>query len=867
MSGVELLERDVCLRELEASLADAQVGHGRTALVAGEAGIGKTSLVERCVDAAKPRWRVLWGACDAQFTPRPLGPLHDMAGSVRGALPRLLSDGADRSSLFSAVLEELRGRPTVAVFEDIHWADETTLDLLGFLARRIGSCPTVLMLTYRDDELGPRHPLRLLLGDLASSAHTRRVSLPRLTEDAVRLLVGSRGLDAVALHQLTGGNPFFVTEVLANSSLEIPPTVRDAVLARLARLSDGGQEVVQAAAVVGPRIEPSLLAAMGFTDAASIDECVSLGVLIAHADVLAFRHDIARQTILESISPARRISLHQQALRVLRAGPSARQDAARLAHHAQGAADCAAILEYAPAAAHQAAAATAHREAATLYGLALGCADELPPAERASLLEAYSWECNVIDQRPESIAARQSAISLWESNGNTLKAAENLARLVPMLIRVGHNAEAERCSNQAISLLEVRPPGPELALAYRTRALVALSRRDATGAIHWGERAIELAEQTGDEDVAGMTRAAVGSAWLILDFQHGHTYLEEHLHRALTRGRETHAANLFAHLGYRSADVYQFDEAEHHLAQGIAYTDGRDLDTFQLLMLAWQSLAQMHLGRWSLAAETSRSVLLRGSMSGVNRLPALVALGRLHARAELPDAQAALDEALELADAIDTSETLGQVRAARAEAAWLSGERARALEEACAGFDVAVRERHVWVAGELAYWRWRAGDTPPDLEWLAEPFVQEMAGDWRGAAASWQRLNCPYEEARALADGDESARHQALRIMQRLGARSVAQSIGRALRAEGVSGVPRGPYASTRGNPFGLTSRQVDILTLLAADLSNVEIARRLSIAPKTVDHHVAAVLAKLDVHSRREAVAVARGSGILDQK
>ncbi len=810
---------------------------------------------------------MLWGNCDAQFTPRPLGPLRDIASQLHGSLARLLSAGADRSEVFVAVLDELSRRPTIVVFEDVHWADEPTLDLLSFLARRVGARPALLLLTFRDDELGPRHPLRLLLGELATLGHVRRVNLPPLSEPAVRSMIGDRSLDPGELHRQTAGNPFFVTEVLANPGHSVPPTARDAVLARAARLSRSAREVLQAAAVLGPRVRPSTLIAMGFGETASIDECLSLGMLIGQSDALAFRHELARQAILEAISPVLRVRLHRQALHVLLADAPERRDPVRLAYHAHGADDCEAVLLHAPTAARQTAAATGHRQAAALYRLALGCADRLPVPQRAALLEAYSWECNVIDQRSEAIAARETAVALWQAAGNRVKQAENLARLVPMLIGVGRNLDAERSSREAVTLLEPLPLGPEFALACRTQALVALARRDADAAIRWGERAIGLARQCGDDDVAGMTESAVGSAWAMLDYERGRAYLDRRLNAALAEGRATHAANLFVHLGQRAAELHQFEPAEHYLTRGLAFTDGRDLDIFHLLLLAWRSVTLMYLARWDEAELVCRRVLMRAGMSAANRLPALVALGRLRARAGMPDAAGVLDEALAVASAIGTSDTLGAVRAARAEHAWVNGDHARTRAEACAAYELAVREHHTWVAGELAYWRWQAGDVSPMVDWLPEPFACEIAGEWRSAATAWRRLNCRYEEARALASGDEEARRTAHQRLQQLGARGAARRLGRAMRSAGLTGIPRGPYASTRANPFGLTPRQLDILRLLAAELGTNEIADQLSIAPKTVDHHVAAVLAKLEVHSRKAAVTRARRSGVLSEK
>jgi len=307
-----------------------------------------------------------------------------------------------------------------------------------------------------------------------------------------------------------------------------------------------------------------------------------------------------------------------------------------------------------------------------------------------------------------------------------------------------------------------------------------------------------------------------------------------------------------------------FDQAERYLSEGLAFTDGRDLDTFHLMMRAWQSLTLMHRGVWTEAAILARSVLLRAGASAVNRLPALVALGRLHSRADVPEAQGALDEALALSASVGTAETSGMVRAARAEAAWLAGDRASTLEEAAAGYETALREHHPWVAGELAYWRWCAGAPEPPPVWIAAPFRLHITGDWRAAADTWQRLGCPYEEARVLAEGDPAAQARALALFDRLGARRAAAELRRAMRKQGVSRVPRGPYASTRANQLGLTGRQGEILRLLAEGLTNAEIGGRLAITSKTAEHHVAAVLAKLDVHSRAEAAAVARQHGIL---
>jgi DNA-binding CsgD family transcriptional regulator len=316
---------------------------------------------------------------------------------------------------------------------------------------------------------------------------------------------------------------------------------------------------------------------------------------------------------------------------------------------------------------------------------------------------------------------------------------------------------------------------------------------------------------------------------------------------------------VYGNWGATACDLYQLDDAEKYLAKGIDYSAERDLDLIRLYLLAWQAYTLLYLGRWSEVAEVANEVFVRPDINAINRIPALVVLGRLHARRGDPEPQDLLDEALALATRTNAFQDIGQVRVARAEAAWLAGDRQRALLEARAGYDLAVSKRHPWIAGELAFWRWRAGEAVEVHPWMAKPFALQITGDWRAAAEAWQQRNCPYEQARALADGDASAQIASLEIFERLGARPDVYQVRQKLRSTGVHRVPRGPRPATRQNPFNLTNRQLEILALLTEDLTNAEIAARLHISPKTVDHHVSAILAKLGVHSREEAARLAR--------
>ena len=853
-----LLERRDALERLSALLAQASAGPGRVALIGGEAGIGKTSLLREfgrhSVDAP-----VLWGACDPLATPRPLGPLHDMAAALGARVGDLLTRDAGRIEVFAAVADALGSESRCLVFEDVHWADEATLDLLVYLGRRVERMRTLLVASYRDDEVGASHPLRRVLGSLPGAA---RLMLAPLSLSAVKQLVGTRAIDAAALHRVSGGNPFFATELLAIADPgAVPPTVRDAVLARAARLAAPARAALEAAAVVGPRIEPALVQALSAADADAIEQCLGAGVLReAETTLLEFRHELARQAVLGSLSATRRQALHRRALAWLRSMPGV--DLARLAHHAEAANDTAAVLEFAPAAARQAVAIGAHRQAHAQYARALRFADALPAAEQAALLELFAMECQFVGEMQAGIAARGRALECRSRLGDSAGQAENLCRLAVLLVQVGRNDEAERAVERALLLIEPLPPGRELASALRCRAYLYMLRRDNEQAIRWGHKALALAQTLGDRVTAAAAMNSIGAATIHIDYEAGCDWLERSCNLGLDLGQPALAISARSNQGSASGEVHRFEHADAYLADAIRIGLEQEMD--RSYEQSWQALCRLHLGRWDEAGELALAVLHGGSERGISHNMAQLALGRLRARRGDAGVWDALDHALRLALASGHVQRVGPVRAARAEAAWLAGDRQRCIDEARADLAFAARYRHAWFVGELGYWLRVAGE-PIDLPaYAAEPYKLQVAGDWRAAAAAWAALACPYERARALADGDAEAMQEALALFDRLGARPAAESLRRRLRDAGVRGVARGARGSTRGHPGGLTAAEMQVLVLLAQDMRNADIAARLHRSVRTVDHHVAAVLAKLGVASRVEAVRLAVREGWL---
>ena len=858
---MELLEREQFLAELEAIRNDVVSGDGRLVLVSGEAGIGKTSLVEHFADDHQ---RVLWGACDALFTPRPLGPLYDIAHQTRGKLLASLEEEAPQTAIFSAVLNELENAEplSLVVIEDAHWADQSTLDLLKFLGRRISRIKSMIIVTYRDDEVSADHPLRLVLGDLPHRS-VARLRLPPLSEAGVHTLSERAGRKIEDLHSVTGGNPFFVTEALASKERGVPVTVSDAVLSRATRLSSAARDVLEFVSVIPARAETWLINDTINPGTAVLEECIGSGMLVTEGDALAFRHDLARRAIEESIALPRRQQLHRQVLRAL-LNRHSEAYLARIVHHAAQAGDAASVLKYAPLAARQAATFNAHRDSAAHYQTAMQYADLIEPEERAVLWEHRSYECFLSGQTDEAFKARQEALEIWKQLENKIRQGDSLRWMSRISWFLRHRADAESYSDEAVAVLEQQPLSPELAMAYSNRAQLHMLADETRETVEWGSRAIELAKKFDATETLIHALNNVGTAELLTHPEEGRSKLEESLRLALANNFQEHAVRAFTNLSTMVVRIRDYPLAARYFKEGIAYATERDLDSFTLYMQAWRARAQFDQGDWTAAADDAAVVLGHPRVWAIAKIPAMAVLGHVRVRRGDPDAERILAEARDLAMETGELQRIAPVAGALAEYAWFKGDLERVVGEARSVLQMGNTLNHPYLRGEFEFWLWRAGASFEPAANLDNPYLLQVSGDWRAAADSWKRIGCPYEQAIALADGDEPAQLEALQILENLGAGPAAEMVRQSLRATGVRGIPRGPRPSTKENPAGLTSRQVEVLALIVQGLSNAEIAARLFISPRTVDHHVAAILAKLDAKTRAEAATKALQSSLL---
>jgi predicted ATPase/DNA-binding CsgD family transcriptional regulator len=861
----KLLEREQYLTALDNLLHKATQNAGQCVLIGGEAGIGKTTLIEHFAKLHHNDARFFYGQCEALYTPRPLGPLYDIAPLLNGMMDVLGDREANRAAIFSRFLSALQAiaAPTVVIIEDVHWADEATLDMVKFLARRVQQSSILMIVTYRDDEIAPDHPLWFVFGDLPSKT-TTRMRLPALSASAVLQLATEARHSISHLYAITGGNPFFVTEVLASPDVAIPETVRAAVLARSSRLSSKGRAVLELAAVVPARVELWLIEATLEQSSYALDECLQTGVLRLERDAVAFRHELARQAVVSAVPQQRLKKLHGQVLRALMEHGLEPSQIARLVHHATGAEESAIVLQFAPEAAQQAAAHGAHREAASHYESALLYADNLSPQQRAELLEGRAYECYLTNQIEEALKARTEALKARQQTGDLDKVGQSQRWLSRLNWFLGNKHAADHYARAAIATLQDLPHGRELALAYSNLAQLCMLEEDLVGTHTWGSLAIELAEALHDDEVLCHALNNVGIAEQMAGQDNGHYKLQESLRIALEHSFEEHAARASTNLASRAVSCREYPEALHYLEGGIAYCADHDLDSWRLYITGWRARAHLDIGDWAAAADDAQHVLGVYRASPVVRISALVALATVRLRRGDPGSAVLLDEARDLALKTGEVQRIAPVAIARAENAWLANDLEACITEARVGFDHPNNRSNSFEFGQLCFWIWKAGALPEAPNGLPQPYAAQFAGDWRHAASLWASLSCPYEQALALADGDRAAQNEAMQILHSMGAQAAIDRLTLQLRTEKARHPQRGPRASTRSNPAGLTERQMDVLQLMAQGFSNAAIAAELSTSSKTIEHHVSSILAKLGARSRTQAIATAHNLGAI---
>jgi DNA-binding CsgD family transcriptional regulator/tetratricopeptide (TPR) repeat protein len=847
---MKLLERGHALEALDAAHASAKRGEGRVVFVAGEPGIGKTSLVTRFLEGLDPGSRVLLGTCDDLTIPRPLGPFRDIAAKASPALAAALATGAAVHEIQTLLVEELElpPRPAVLVLEDVHWADEATLDAITLVGRRIGSLPALLVVTFRGGESPPGHPLHAAVGAVPADAAVF-LELAPLSRDAVATLAGER---ARTVYATTGGNPFYVTELLACApDGSLPQSVANAVRGRASRLDHPSRLLLEIVSVVPNRVSVSVLDAVMSGWPAAAEEPERRHLLEVEPGFVRFRHELARHAIASSMTAAARRRVHAGILAALLETGA---DPAEIVHHAEAADEEEVVADYAAVAARRAAALESHREAFSHYQRAADFLDRLPRGQQAMLLEETASAGYVVGRTDAALPAIDRAIVLYRELGDRLSVGRCKRVQSRFQWFAGDGRTARRTAQEAVAILEPLGESAELAAAYSGLAQFAMLAEDTTEAVAMGEIAYELATRLGDDATAAHALVNIGSAEIQLDPEATETLLEAHA--MADRAANPHeAARALVNLGYTLMCWARPGPARSYVEQAIAYARRHEVHTlaeYAETILAW---LQLGAGEWEQAERAARRADERST--GVPQMLARTVLTDLAVRRGDPDADerlAAMAAQAERAGEIQRVAPAIELQVQRA----LTTGRPMPLAEILELLDEVRRRKGAltgWGAARVAAAAALAGI---ELEMEAPssaPLAAMIAGDWGAAADAFGEVGWDHDRALMLSLLDEEeALTEAIGIARALGAEPLARRVAERMRELGAS-VPRGPRPATRANPAGLTGRQLEVLALLSDGLSNAEIADRLVVSPRTAEHHVAAVLAKLGATTRWDAV------------
>ncbi|HEY7224074.1 MAG TPA: AAA family ATPase [Micromonosporaceae bacterium] len=863
LSRRALLEREQELAVLGRAANDAMAGEGSIILIEGEAGIGKSSLVDSIRSVLPAQGRLLVGYCDDLATPRVLGPLRDLRHGLGGMLADALEAG-ERGRVAEALRAEIdwAGHATVLVIEDVHWADEATLDVLRVLVRQVDQLPVVLALTFRD-ELAADHPLRHLLGLVSRASRVHRLRLGRLSLDAVRRLGAQTAFDPDLVYAMTSGNPFLVAEVIAAGDVShVPPSIAEAVGARLSTLDDDARDAVERLAVVPSAAERWLVEAVVPGGLAALALAERQGVLSVSPTRVAFRHELTRRAVADALPVSRRIACNHAVLVALQARHAVHGvDLSRLLHHAAEVVDEPTIIHYGPLAQLEAATAGSHREAVAHGRLVLGQRSAFSPAVLVEILQRHAVECYASDLAEEAMAAQRDAVELRRGLGDARALGLSLRWLSRIAWWAGHRHIADASATESIDVLTEAGDDAALGWALSNQAqLDALAGRWAQ-AICVGGRAVSIGRHLGDPGLLSHALNTVGFASWHEDPADGSAMLEESLRVALEAGELEHASRAYVNLSWRLIGDLRLDDATERLTAGTRLAEGAEMLNFLRHLRVAQATVESARARWE-DAELSAGWGMDGPP--MTRGPALVVTGLLRARRGVPGAEPMLAEAMTIANGLAETQRIAPAAAACIEAAWLRGEATAVAAEVAYSYDAIYRDGHGADVAMLAYWLRVAGHDVP-VPTTTHPYAWLARGEWRRAAQAWEDAGCPYEQALALSQSPVAADVlAALSILDGIGTAPLARIVRARLRDLGVARIPRGPAPSTRDNPARLTDRQVEVLRLLAAGRTNAEIAAALVLSVRTVDTHVAAILAKLEAPDRRDAARLAADLGLL---
>lgn len=846
---MELVERDSFLSTLHTRFDNIRKSDGHCLLLSGEAGIGKTSLVRAFCNEVKNDCKILQGTCDALFTPRPLAPLYDIAWQMQSNVMERVKDKKDRTELFVNLLQELsiQKESIVLIFEDVHWADEGTLDFIKFLARRINQLHCLFLLTYRDNEIISGHPLRNVFGQLPRDIFTR-LQLTTLSKDAVEAMAAEKGYSGESVYSISGGNPFYVTEILASYSAGVPDNVKDSILSVFNRQNDKTKEVWKFLSVQPTGFETDYLLRMDPSCVEAVELSLESGILLHENERISFKHELYRRTIEASLSPLLRVSLNKRILDLFLKDFEQKQEIERIIHHAKNANQYELVTHYALIAAKRASCIGAHIESAKLYFSAIEYYQGNDKGTLHELYEGYAYECYLINKHKDAIIYMNRSLKLWEGDDNKERAADCMRSLSRLGWVDGTRKQAESFARQAIELLEDQPDSKAKAMAYSNLSQLTMIYSQYPEAVYWGEKAMLIARKLGDEEILAHALNNVGTVKMRMapTRKEGLHLLQQSLDIALKNSFHEHAARAYSNLGCNGILLKDYAFAKDILCTGLRYCEEKDMDSWMNHLSGYMARLKLETGQWTEAYHIADNLINNTNQGTIFKVGAMAIVATIKMRRGDADVLQLLTEAKAKAFGTMELQRIIPVLAALLEYEWITGK--VLTDYITVDFAISTLEQagDADMDNEFTYWLLKARKKYAPFHALHNSYND---------ASRWEALGCPYEQALALFEGNEENKKKAIGIVQELGATAVYEKLKMEMRASGIKSIPRGMRETTKSNAARLTEREVDVLKLLKEGMQNKEIADRLFISAKTVDHHITSILFKLDVNSRVKAV------------
>jgi DNA-binding CsgD family transcriptional regulator len=939
-----LVGRDAFLTQMESRLADAAAGAGRVLFVAGEAGIGKTRLLGSITRRARASGfgvaraaafpgdvQSLGGllldlASDLVSGPEPV--LRDLGQSITSrirALPAEAGDAHHRRRLLVQDLADLLvtadpGIPVLIILEDLHWADELSLDVLGHLAGRIVNRPVLIAGAYRSDELYPSLPLRDLRARLLAQRLAEEVRLPRLGLDQTATMTSAtlgRPVPAqlvAAVHARTDGIPLHVEEFLAaidESSLTsrpgaavaeaaVPDTLSDAVLSRARRLSTSTRNVASAAAVIGRSFDFDLLTAVTGAGpdevAGALRELQEAYFVLPGADTVTFdfRHALIRDTLYADTSLPLRRRLHEQ---VAFAAAERGYRGAFISAHFEQAGCPVPAYEYAVAAAREAAAVSAHGEALELCRRAVrNLPAQLPALDQAGVFTALGDEAAATDDNLAAAEAYQRAHELISAAGEVRAAAALVPRIVAVahLLGAGLDTRVGTLQLALDSLDQVAGADRERARLHSAMAAAYLVDDRLEEAVVHGERGRAESQRIGDDEAALNAATTLGSVLVFAGrMDEGWQLLEEAIAEAGQSCQEAEAARGYRMVGSSASELTEYDRAERWLTEGVRYAENAELWNHRHYMAAHLAHVQWATGQWDAAAQTAEGALADGRGGITTAITAQYVLGYLAmGRGDWDAAGQLLAEALAAGERMAELQRLSPPLWGLAEAARCLGDYDTAIIRCERGYQASAEVMDAaclfpyLITGVRAYLA--RGDLDAAHEWSArvgavltaraipgtlpaighsQGLIRLARGDLPAAHQAVESARDAWRARRRFWEGTwavldlaviaSKARRRGEAALLLDETRALAAAAGATTLADDAERLARAFGPGRHADPWHpLSEREYEVAQLVAAGLTNRQIAERLVVSPKTISAHVTHILTKLGAGRRAEIAA-----------